>query len=922
MIFSVLNSNFYKADFQPRKYSNNFKGLIEIKDFYNKSADTVLDELNTTREGLDESEVDSRREKFGFNEIVTKSNINPLEIFIGQFKSFIIYILFFAVFFAILIGEYTDSIIILMILLANSVIGFFQEMGAQKSLEALKKMTVIQAKVIRENSIHVVDSKYLVPGDIVFLEAGDKVPADCRIIEASRLKVEESSLTGESIAVNKNVLAIDSKVQIGDQKNMIFSSTTVSDGVCKAVVVKTGMNTEIGKITTLIKEAEDEETPLQKRLNSFGKKTGYVILGMCFLVFLISFIRSFLEVGFSSKAFVEFAFVAISLAVAAVPSSLPAVVTISLSIGVKKLLKRKALVRKLSSVETLGSCDVICTDKTGTLTKNEMTVRYAWTLNSEMELSGLGYNPKGLVKGFDKDNETDVLLFKIGLVCNNADLFYKDGQWGICGDSTEAALIVSARKSKTSANFKKIDEIPFDSSRKIMSYIVSEGTKNYMYTKGAPDKIISKCKYALIDDKKVEMTDKIVKTIMDKNDEYSSGALRVLGFAYREISNNAKEYAEESLIFVGLQAMMDPPREDVIESIKNTKEAGIRVIMITGDYKETARAVGEEIGIVGDVLTGDDLQKMSDEKLIKALEKGTNIFARVMPEHKQRIITCLQKLGHIVAMTGDGVNDAPALKKANIGVAVGSGTEVAKEASDFVLVDDSFSNIVGAIEEGRGIYDNIQKSIMLLLSGNLGEVLILFFAVLLNFNIPLTAILLLWINLVTDSMPALAYSVDKYGKDIMKKGPRPKDESILPLSKLTVIAVLGVVGTIIALVLFHLAGGNSSDNLKYLTAQTVVFCFVVMYEMILTIVIRLDYKVPLFSNLWIWLAVLNGFAMLAVIMYTPLSKIFNVVPLGMNEIRLLLFGGLIFFIASMIYYKVSHILQNRAGKKDINVFRI
>lgn len=805
--------------------------------------------------------------------------------------------------------------IILIIIIINALIGFFQELGAQKSLDALKKMTVVTAKVLRDSNIITIDSKYLIPGDIVILEAGDKVPADCRLIECSRLKVEESALTGESVPVDKNVDLIKSKVTLGDQKNMIFSSTTIVDGTCKAIVVSTGMNTEIGKITQLIKEAKDEQTPLQRRLDSFGKKVGVAVLGVCIFIFGLSFGKAYFGHGFDSKELIEFMFIAISLAVAAVPTSLPAVVTISLSIGVKKLLKRNALVRKLSSVETLGSCDVICTDKTGTLTKNEMTVRFGWTLDSEIEFDGLGYSPQGSAKNFTSKNKSNLLLIRNGLLCNNASLFQKNDGWKISGDSTEAALIVSARKTKIkSYSFKRLDEIPFDSSRKLMSVLVTDDllgkNKKLVYTKGAPDGILSICNSALVNNKVVPLTKSLKNKILKQNDQYSSKALRVIGFCYKSVTKKS-EFAESKMTFIGLQAMIDPPRKDVIDSIKLTKQAGIRVIMITGDYKETARAIGEEIGITGKVLTGVDLEKMSEAQLDKALESGTNIFARVMPEHKQRIVASLQKHGHIVAMTGDGVNDAPALKKANIGVAVGSGTEVAKEASDFVLLDDSFSNIVGAIEEGRGIYDNIQKSIMLLLSGNLGEVLILFMAILLGFNLPLTAILLLWINLVTDGAPALAYSVDKYGKDIMTKKPRPLNESILPFSKAILIFVLGSIGTIIALVLFYFNGGISTEIESIRIAQTLVFNFVVLYELILTILIRLDYNVPIFTNKFIWFAIVGSVVLQAVLMYTPMSGIFKIVALNTNQLLSVGIAGLIFFGISACYSVISRKINAR-----------
>ena len=697
--------------------------------YYKRDIKEVFDELKTSNEGLDHVESKKRIETYGYNVLNTEVRISKLKIFLSQFNDFITYILLFAVAISLLSGffhdssHYIDAIIIAIILIVNAIIGFFQEYSAQRSLEALKKMNKVEAKVLRGGNFVEIDSKYVVPGDIIFVEAGDKIPADARIFEERKLKVEESALTGESLPVSKHTSVISQDAQIGDQKNMIFSGTSVSEGSAHAVVISTGMHTEIGKITKLIKDAEDEMTPLQKRLEDFGKKLSYVIIGICIFVFFALNLKS----GISEDNLVNFGLVAISLAVAAVPTALPAVVTVSLSIGVKKLLKKKALVQKLASVETLGSCDVICTDKTGTLTKNEMTVQQYWTFNSSGKIEGVGYNPQGKIIG-----KHDKLLFQIGMACNNASVYREKGFWTVSGDPTEGALIVSGRKAGVLEKYNKLDEIPFDSTRKMMSTLVKEKDSLEMYSKGSTTHILNRCSFALVDGEKVKLTSDMKKEILSKNDKYSSQALRVLAFAYKDIKNKS-EFKEEKLIFVGLQAMIDPPRPDVIESLKKTKIAGIRVIMITGDYKETAKAIGDKIGIFGEVLTGEELESMTDVELERALKENTNIFARVIPEHKQRIVSILQGQGHVVAMTGDGVNDAPALKKANIGVAVGSGTDVAKEAADFVLLDDSFSHIVNAIEEGRGIYGNIQKSIMLLLSGNFGEVLIIFIAIILGF---------------------------------------------------------------------------------------------------------------------------------------------------------------------------------------------
>ncbi len=872
-------------------------------------AETFL-ALDAGGEGLTSQEATQRLAKYGFNSLQTKSEVNPLLIFLNQFKSFIIYILLFAVLFSLLIGEYVDSLIILAILLLNALIGFFQELSAHKSLEALRKMGATKATVFRDGRKAVLDAKFLVPGDVVQVEAGDKVPADCRLMEVVRLKVDESALTGESVPVDKDSAVLGREVPLGEQGNMLFSSTAVVTGNGRAVVVATGMATEIGKITTLVKEAEEELTPLQRRLDAFGKKLGMVIIGISGVVFTLGFAKEYLANGMNTEALITFAFIAISLSVAAVPTALPAVVTIALSIGVKRLLRKKALVRRLSAVETLGSCDIICTDKTGTLTQNQMCVRHAWTFDGEAEVSGVGYDPQGEIS-----DSLSPRLFMIGLACNNASLYNEKGRWRITGDPTEAALLSSGRKAGVVVSGVRKDELPFDSDRKIMSVLVEDEGRRFIYSKGAAWELLTRCSHVLIQGQEVELDDVLRARIEGINDAYAGQALRVLGFAYKNLGPG-ELFVEERLTFVGLQAMIDPPRPDVVESIAKTKGAGIRVIMITGDYRATAAAIGAEVGISGEVVTGEEMERLNEEQLIAALANGANIFARVVPEHKQRIVAALQKTGHVVAMTGDGVNDAPALKKANIGVAVGSGTEVAKEASDFVLLDDSFTHIVNAIEEGRGIYDNIQKSIMLLLSGNLSEVLIIFLAVLFGMSLPLTAILLLWINMVTDGAPALAYSVDPYGDGIMRRKPKPAREGILPRSKLTLIGVLGVVGTVIALTIFSLTGGNDGSAENVILAQTMVFNFVVFYECILVFVIRHGYRVPFFSNGWVWGSVLLCIGLQAMLMYTPLREVFKIVALSVRELGVLAIGGLIFYLLSVCYQMVAKRFCTNGGNPD------
>lgn len=846
--------------------------------YYNQPIEKVLEELNTSEKGVSSDDARQRLEKNGLNELQTETKINKLKLFLNQFKSFIIYIMLFALVLSVILGEIPDAIVIALILIANAIIGYYQEVSAQESLQALKQIGIVNAKVLRDGKTKEIDAKNLVVGDVISLEPGDKVPADARIIKSTDLKVEESALTGESLAVEKEAEVLEGEAQIGDQHNMLFSSTNIQNGTAKAVIVRIGMDTEIGKITEMVKSAEQVVTPLQRRLDAFGKKLGIAVIIICVIVLGVIGFKEYAASGFTWKAVLDALLIAVALAVAAVPSGLPAAVTVSLSVGVKKLLEKKALVRKLASVETLGSCNVICSDKTGTLTQNQMTVKTAWTLDNEVKIEGSGYEKEGEVQG-----EINPLLFEIGKNCNNTAINKEDDEWKVAGDPTEAALLVSAAKAGMEDELDRKDEIPFNSDRKRMSVLVSKEGKLLVFTKGAPDQIMDACAKALKGGEVVDINDEIKNAIHQQINNFSQEALRVLAFAYKEIDSES-DFNEENLIFVGLQAMIDPPRPDVLESITTTDQAGIRVVMITGDYKETAKAIGREVGIEGEVLTGKELNGMSEEDLKNHLDNGTNIFARVIPEHKQKIITALQDQGNIVAMTGDGVNDAPALKKANIGVAVGSGTDVAKEASDFVLLDDSFTNIVHAVEQGRGIYDNIQKAIMHLLSGNLSEVLIIFVATLLGWNLPLTAILLLWINLISDGAPALALAVDPYSKDIMHRKPKESKASILPRRELILLCLLAIFSTIGGLSLFYWAGGTEEETLR--VAQTTVFTFLMLSEFVLLFSVRSFFDNKIFTNYLIWLTMAGSIVLQLLLIYVPwLSNIFGIEALGLEHWR-------------------------------------
>jgi len=861
------------------------------------SVHEVLQALQTSEDGLSESEVANRQKLYGSNQISPRSPVPAWKIFLHQFANFIIYLLLFAIVFSVIIGEYGDSLVILIILVMNGVIGFFQELKANRSLEALKQMTTLNARVTRNGVTQLIDAAELVPGDIIHLEPGDKAPADCRLIDAIAMEVDESVLTGESELVAKQVHRLQTVPGISEQDNMVFSSTAVVAGRGTAVITAVGMKTEIGKISRMIAEADEEATPLQKRLERFGRTLGVVIIGICILVFLLCIGRLYLEEEVvTSQAFLGFAFIAISLAVAAVPTALPAVVTVALSIGTRRLLKKNVLVRRLTSVETLGSCDVICSDKTGTLTRNQMTVQQGWTLSEAVNFNTDDVHRKTM------QSPALRLLFKIGLVCNNAQPA-ADSAGEAIANPTEYALMISAQQAGVTSTEKRLKEIPFTSSRKCMSVVVEEAGTTSAYTKGAPGILLKLCRYVQVDDKVIPLTDKYKEQIEHTVNALSSQAMRVIAFAYKNV-NDVDAPLEEALTFVGLQALIDPPRPDVTDSITKALQANIRVIMITGDHRETALAIAHQIGITGKALSGAELDELSDEELYTALAE-VNIFTRVIPEHKQRIITALQHLGHVVAMTGDGVNDAPALKKADIGIAVGSGTDVAREASDFVLLDDSFTSIVEAVEEGRGIYENIQKSIMLLLSGNLMEVLIIFLAVLFHFNLPLTALMLLWINLITDGAPALAYSVDPYGVNIMKRPPTSMREGILPGNRITLLLILGSLGALLSLCLFHASGGNGSDGGTVQYARTMVFTYVVGSEMILVFLIRKTYQVRLFTNGWLWGAVIFSLFMQGVIMYTPLKDAFHLISLNMVALVQITAVAILFFLISIFYIRLK-----------------
>ena len=792
--------------------------------FYQKNSVEVLNDLDSNLTGLAQEEAKLRLEKYGCNALQEKSKTPTWRLFLESFKDPLVIILLIAAMTQVFLGDTVESIIIFTVLAINAVLGVIQTKKAESSLDSLKKLSVPEAKVIRNNQKLTISSQELVPGDIVILEAGDYVPADGRIIESQTLKVIEGMLTGESEPVLKNTDTINEECALGDQKNMVFSGSMVVYGRATFVVTSTGMNTEVGKIADLLETAGNKQTPLQEKLDDFGKKLGIAI------VFLAGFIFA-LEVFRGGDLMNSFMF-AIAIAVAAIPEALTSIVTIVLASGTNIMAKKQSIIRKLPAVETLGSTSVICTDKTGTLTQNKMTVVETYLYGPDSDkFNGFEYN-----KNYDflktKDaisshsNEIAVAgcmlqeryLNLSSILCNDSDI----NEEGIeIGDPTEVALINYAQKydidyKSIREECLRIAEIPFDSDRKLMTTVNSIDGQNIMFTKGAPDVIFSRCKYAIKYDEILEMSDEILYEYKKVNENFSNRALRVLAFAYKKVSDEFEPTLddENDLILIGLMAMIDPPREEVFKAVEEAKSSGIKTIMITGDHKTTAAAIAREIGIMEKddlALTGKELDSLDDSELDSKLER-ISVYARVSPENKIRIVKAWQKKGKVTAMTGDGVNDAPALKQADIGIGMGSGTEVAKDASAMVLVYDNFATIVNAIEVGRTVYSNIKKSITYLFSGNLGGIVSILFAVFAGWANPFTTIQLLFINLVTDSLPAISLGFEKPEKNTMNKPPRDPNESILSKDTLKVVLTRGSIIGIVT-ILAQYIGMQTSDAL-------------------------------------------------------------------------------------------------------------
>ena len=851
----------------------------EEKAFYLMDASESFKSLDTTKEGLSSTGARNRLKKYGLNKIVGKKTKGPLEIFLSQFKSFLIAILIVASIVSFSIGAVVDAAVILVIVVLNAVLGFIQEYRAEKAVEALEKLAAPKARVIRDGKEQVIKSEEIVPGDILVLEQGDMVPADARLIEAHSLQVDESALTGESVSSDKDIELIKVKTILADRKNCVYKNTIVTHGSAKAVVFGTGSNTELGKIAHLIQEAEEKQTPLQKSLADVAKTLGVAVIFISILVFSLEIYRGGLANIFD--AFLT----AVALAVAAVPEGLPAVITITLALGLERLVKSNAIVRKLPAVETLGSTNFICTDKTGTLTENQMTVRKIYTNTQFFDVEGEGYDPKGAFKldgeviDPKKDKHAE-LLIRIGALSNTATLIKDKKGWNITGDPTEGSLVVLGAKAKLAKEellktYKKVGELSFDADRKRMSTIHSVGKDKIAFVKGAPDVMLQHCSKIFEKGKVRSMTKADREHILHSIDDMAKDALRVLGLAYKDVSNLKKyttDAVEKDMIFVGLVGMMDPPRPEAREALRLCKQAGIKVAMVTGDHRLTAEAIGKNLGLVGahaKAISGEELSKMSDKELYKIVDK-IGVYARVSPEHKVRIVKALQKKGNVVAMTGDGVNDAPALKNADIGVAMGlRGTDVAKEAADMILEDDNFATIVQAVKEGRVVYSNIRKFLRFLLSSNLGEVFTIFGASLLGFPLPLLAVQILWMNLLTDGLPAVALSVDPPSKGIMNEKPRKPGDHPIDRPMIRNMLLVGFTMMAATLVIYNRA---LSSGVPLEHAQTMAFSALVMTQLVRVFSSKTDqslFKGDLLNNKYLLGAVGVSLLLQLVVVYAP-----------------------------------------------------
>jgi len=869
--------------------------MPDEQSFYNLSIQDAAKALDANIEtGLALSEAEKRLLKFGPNQLEEKKKISPWEIFFEQFKDFIIWILIAAAVVSGFLGEWIDALAIIAIVILNAILGFIQEYRAEKSLAALKKLSSPTSKAIRDREHQIISSSTLVPGDLIELEAGDNIPADSRVIwHTSNFSALEASLTGESTPVAKTLHALEEKeVPLADRANMLYMGTSVTSGKAKALITETGMHTELGKIATMVQQIERETTPLQKKLEAFGKWIVYLCFALVALVFILGIMRG--------GKILDMFLTAVSLAVAAIPEGLPAVVTIALALGVQRMVKRHALIRKLPSVETLGCATVICSDKTGTLTKNEMTVQAVYATGIVFKVTGIGYEPSGefLLGGEEINSSQYPDLIKVltqGVLCNGATLVKDNSGYKIIGDPTEGALLTCAAKAgilkeEKEEEFKFVDEIPFDSERKKMTVVRSfNNARLFAFVKGAPDILLKDCASIEENSNVRKLSEEDREKILKVNNDLANSAMRVLAIAYREVTPDEKIEAdtiENNLIFSGLLAMIDPPREEVRFAISECKSAGIKTVMITGDHKNTAVAIARDLSFFKEgsiALTGEELDRLSEDAFRNEIEK-IPVYARVSPENKLRIVRAWRARHEVVAMTGDGVNDAPAVKEADIGVAMGiTGTDVTKEVSDMVITDDNFASIVSAVEEGRGIYENIKKFIHYLLSCNAGEILVMFVSSLIGWPVPLLPIHILWVNLVTDGLPALALGVDPVDPNIMAKPPRPTNEPVVTKQRAILMLTQGAFIAFCSLLAFILVLFVEKEGIE--RARTAAFivlaCSQLFHSFNCRNMTESLFKIGIFTNKKLILANFVSFFLLMAVVYVPFfQKVFKTEPLG------------------------------------------
>ncbi|MCJ7839587.1 calcium-translocating P-type ATPase, SERCA-type [Lederbergia sp. NSJ-179] len=862
--------------------------------FYEMQESEVEESLNTSvSQGLSDKAVETRRKKFGWNEISEGEKQSAILLFFSQFKDFMVVVLLGATLISGILGEYIDAITIMAIVFLNGILGFVQERKAEKSLEALRNLSAPQVSVLRAGQWLKINSREVVPGDILRFSSGDRLGADLRLIQANNLEIEESALTGESIPSTKHTGVIqDSSPNLGDLNNMAFKGTLVTSGNGMGIVTATGMKTAMGEIAHMIQTATVMTTPLQRRLQQLGKILIAVALALTLLVVIVGILHG-------HDVFTMF-LAGVSLAVAAIPEGLPAIVTVALSLGVQRMIRKKAIVRKLPAVETLGCASVICSDKTGTMTQNKMTVTRIWSGGKTFQLEGEAHDQfydNG--KKINPKNEKSIKqLLTFGVLCNHADLMMKEGELVVDGDPTEGALLTAALKAEIHREsllkqFTIEKEYPFDSARKMMSVIVrDENGKKFVITKGAPDVLAEKCESILWNQKKKWLNEELSEQIRSSVQRLSEQALRTIAIAFKPYQGThypqEESEIEKDLTFIGLQGMMDPPRPEVKAAVAECKQAGIKTVMITGDHKATACAIAEKLGILGkddQVMVGQSLNKLSVDELEDVVE-DVAVFARVTPEHKLKIVKALQNRGHIVAMTGDGINDAPAIKAADIGIAMGiTGTDVAKEASSLILMDDNFTTIKSAIHEGRNIYENIRKFIRYLLASNVGEILVMLFAMLMSMPLPLVPIQILWVNLVTDGLPAMALGLDQPEDNVMKKKPRPVNEGVFARGLGWKIISRGFLIGISTLIAFMIIYQRDPSNLDY--AQTVAFTTLILAQLIHVFDCRSEVSVfsrnPFENKYLVW-SVLSSLALTFCVIYIPtLQPIFHTVTIEATD---------------------------------------